>query len=573
MNRHPNAAGAGDASSSSQQPDDDGVLPFRVGVAEDRNKRWRRTMEDAHAFVYDFGGVHGQGYFSIFDGHAGKHAAEWCGKYFHEYLLETLASEGSSTPIPDVLNRTFHRADAKLGELASQQGTSSGCTAVTCFLRLEDESGKAVVHEKTGGIDDAFAKRLSGLGGAALAPSRSEREGMAAQEQEESGAKSSDTGVSSSGSASGASSLLGSFAKRIRKASSSGGSGDGEQDKSTSSEQSESRSDAATTDKAEESRAPQLSSSNDGLTRVSDATKHRRVLYTANVGDARAVLCRKGHAVRLTYDHKASDHQEAKRITDAGGFVMNNRVNAVLAVTRSLGDSAMKEFVVGAPYTTETVLSDDDSFLIVACDGLWDVVDDEDAVRLVQDIVDPQRAAQTLLQHALSNFSTDNTSVLVVRFNVAGEQLAGSASASASTGQGASVNDGPNAAEQDPSADVVVDAGGWSGSDSSATSATTTPVAAQGTGGLSTSTSGSSGVRAPGGGGGGAGSGSGGGNSSDSGMEKAASSATSVSTNQTSGGGGAGHLEPSTLTEEPSEQTPSSTSTAEEQVTGMASGA
>ena len=69
----------------------------------------------------------------------------------------------------------------------------------------------------------------------------------------------------------------------------------------------------------------------------------RRVLYTANVGDARAVLwyslhtclsftlilglSRGGKAVRLTYDHKGSDTQEAKRITDAGGFVMNNRVN------------------------------------------------------------------------------------------------------------------------------------------------------------------------------------------------------------------------------------------------------
>lgn len=49
---------------------------------------------------------------------------------------------------------------------------------------------------------------------------------------------------------------------------------------------------------------------------------------------------------------------------------MNNRVNGVLAVTRSLGDSSMKEFVVGSPYTTETTLGDDDDFLIIACDGV-----------------------------------------------------------------------------------------------------------------------------------------------------------------------------------------------------------
>lgn len=59
----------------------------------------------------------------------------------------------------------------------------------------------------------------------------------------------------------------------------------------------------------------------------------RKVLYAANAGDARAVLCRAGEALRLTYDHKGSDAQESKRITDAGGFVMNNRVNGELNVS------------------------------------------------------------------------------------------------------------------------------------------------------------------------------------------------------------------------------------------------
>src|SRR6202035_5165989 len=99
--------------------------------------------------------------------------------------------------------------------------------------------------------------------------------------------------------------------------------------------------------------APALPSIDDGkLTPVKCASvvvppiNARRVLYTANAGDARGVLCRGGKAMRLTYDHKGSDKQEAKRITDAGGFVMSGRVNGVLAVTRSLGDSSMKEYVV-----------------------------------------------------------------------------------------------------------------------------------------------------------------------------------------------------------------------------------
>jgi len=57
----------------------------------------------------------------------------------------------------------------------------------------------------------------------------------------------------------------------------------------------------------------------------------RKVLYAANAGDARAVLCRGGEALRLTYDHKGSDPQETRRIQNAGGYMMNNRVNGQCA--------------------------------------------------------------------------------------------------------------------------------------------------------------------------------------------------------------------------------------------------
>jgi len=41
-------------------------------------------MEDSHALIAPFNQMHGQGFFAVFDGHAGKHAAEWCGQHFHE---------------------------------------------------------------------------------------------------------------------------------------------------------------------------------------------------------------------------------------------------------------------------------------------------------------------------------------------------------------------------------------------------------------------------------------------------------------------------------------------------------
>lgn len=56
-----------------------------MGISEDKGTR--RTMEDAHSFVVDFDAIRGQGFFAVFDGHAGKHAAEWCGANFHDVRL------------------------------------------------------------------------------------------------------------------------------------------------------------------------------------------------------------------------------------------------------------------------------------------------------------------------------------------------------------------------------------------------------------------------------------------------------------------------------------------------------
>jgi protein phosphatase PTC1 len=77
----------------------------------------------------------------------------------------------------------------------------------------------------------------------------------------------------------------------------------------------------------------------------------------------------------------------------------------------------MKEWVIGNPYTTSTELTNEDAFLILACDGVWDVCTDQNAVDLIKDIQDPQEAADELLNHALGKLTTDNLSVIVVRLN------------------------------------------------------------------------------------------------------------------------------------------------------------
>lgn len=139
------------------------------------------------------------------------------------------------------------------------------------------------------------------------------------------------------------------------------------------------------------------------------------VLYTANVGDARAVLYRSGLALRLSYDHKGSDLEEQKRVKSAGGFISNQRVNGLLAVTRSLGDHELKEFIIGTPYTSKIQLEPKkDTILVLACDGVWDVLEDQKVCELADQFVDPAEAAKAIATTAMEGGSSDNISVIVV---------------------------------------------------------------------------------------------------------------------------------------------------------------
>ncbi|KYQ92435.1 protein phosphatase 2C-related protein [Tieghemostelium lacteum] len=139
-----------------------------------------------------------------------------------------------------------------------------------------------------------------------------------------------------------------------------------------------------------------------------------RYLYVANAGDARAVICEDKKAIRLSHDHKGSDADEAKRIVDAGGFVVNHRVNGILAVTRSLGDHSMKDYVIGDPYMRTIKLDDTHTHLILACDGLWDVTSDQESTDLIINETDAQNMSEKLLNHALKKGSTDNISIIVI---------------------------------------------------------------------------------------------------------------------------------------------------------------
>lgn len=308
-------------------PDPFHGLSFSVGVAENKNRSYRDSMEDVHTYIANFAERVDWGYFAVFDGHAGKNSARWCGNNLHAVLELQMGGEATHDLTPTVgahdLQECLHQSFLKADEMIQAEGVgNSGCTAAVAVIRWES-----------------------------LNPSQP------------SSPSSSDPVILPAHNTTPASSF---------------------------------------------DFIPQA--------------HHRRVIYTSNVGDSRIVLYREGKPYRLSYDHKASDANEIARIRAVGGLVMKNRVNGVLAVSRSLGDTYMKDLVIGKPFTTRTEISEADEFMILACDGVWDVLSDLKACEFVLGIfkdktATPQLAAKMLCNLAMENMTTDNVTVMVVKFD------------------------------------------------------------------------------------------------------------------------------------------------------------
>lgn len=155
-------------------------------------------------------------------------------------------------------------------------------------------------------------------------------------------------------------------------------------------------------------------------------------LYCGNVGDSRAVLCRGGTAIPLSEDHKPTVPKETERILKAGCYVQNGRVNGVLSLSRAFGDFVFKsdnlppeaQAVTAMPDVIHVELTPHDEFVIIACDGVWDILSNEKAVELVRNEVadhsDLSLACERLMDACLAKVSvgagTDNMTVVILQF-------------------------------------------------------------------------------------------------------------------------------------------------------------
>lgn len=152
-------------------------------------------------------------------------------------------------------------------------------------------------------------------------------------------------------------------------------------------------------------------------------------IICANCGDSRAVFSNKGELRMCTVDHKPYNEVERERIEKAGGSVMMQRVNGSLAVSRALGDYEYKctddmpsvaQQVSPEPETYIVKRDESDEFLIIACDGIWDVMTNQESIDFVSNQLqiyeNKSEICDNLIEECFNRGSRDNMSVVLVTF-------------------------------------------------------------------------------------------------------------------------------------------------------------
>jgi len=147
-----------------------------------------------------------------------------------------------------------------------------------------------------------------------------------------------------------------------------------------------------------------------------------RVIYSANLGDSRSILVKKNDAIRLSYDHKAIDKNEIERVKKEGGKILKKRLSGILNITRSLGDYAFKFDCNGLsvlPYINRVIVEKDDQYVVMGSDGVWDVINEDIAFKLIHDTQKKENIdlSKLFVEKAVELGSKDNISCIVIKLN------------------------------------------------------------------------------------------------------------------------------------------------------------
>ncbi|CAN1829335.1 Probable protein phosphatase 2C 39 [Linum perenne] len=139
-----------------------------------------------------------------------------------------------------------------------------------------------------------------------------------------------------------------------------------------------------------------------GSTAVTAILINCHKLVVANVGDSRAIISSNGVAKQLSIDHEPE--MERSEIENRGGFA------------RAFGDKSLKQHLSSDPYVVVDEIDDNTDCVILASDGLWKVMSNQEAVDAIKDVKDARAAAKRLTEEALNRRSSDDISCIVIKF-------------------------------------------------------------------------------------------------------------------------------------------------------------
>ena len=147
---------------------------------------------------------------------------------------------------------------------------------------------------------------------------------------------------------------------------------------------------------------------------------NNRNIYCANVGDSKCYYINENEAIQITEDHNCNNKVEVDTLKNKGVAVFRGRVYGSLNLTRSFGDTEFKkDGITSTPYIKK-IFSDknDVKFLIIASDGIWDVVDNKKLFQISKELKEgsSEEFCNNLVNYALENNSNDNISCIVIRF-------------------------------------------------------------------------------------------------------------------------------------------------------------
>ena len=161
---------------------------------------------------------------------------------------------------------------------------------------------------------------------------------------------------------------------------------------------------------------------------VKNSFSDELVVYSANVGDSRVSLISPEHIIRLSYDHRTSDEKEKKRILESGMDIIDERICGTLMLTRIFGNYEYKKEndeknndnnkgLICEPFISKINIDSniENQFLIIASDGIWDILTEEDMQKIIQKYQDTQKICSIIIKKCLENEAWDNMSVFAVK--------------------------------------------------------------------------------------------------------------------------------------------------------------